>query len=140
MGKLRLGNVAQGLQDLLQRLGLSRDSPAPDKPKPGLSCDRAVLASQHFCVLCHTGEGTVRCLWSLGEPGFTSFINQTDFPRNLLSVMTNYMLHHINGRVVVSPALLSVVRVGCFQEQGTELWWSELFLALQGNVPFLQWD
>lgn len=54
--------------------------------------------------------------------------------------MTNYMLHHINGRVVVSPALLSVVRVGCFQEQGTELWWSELFLALQGNVPFLQWD
>lgn len=66
---------------------------------------------------------TLLCLCSLGEMGFACFSNQTDFPRNLLSVMANYMLQQINGRVVVSPALLSVVKVGCFQEQGQKLRW-----------------
>lgn len=41
----------------------------------------------------------------LGEMGFTRLINQTDFPRNSLSVITHYMLQvvGINGMVVVSP-------------------------------------
>lgn len=136
MGELRLGNVAQGLQDLLQSLGLSRDSPGPDKPQTqGFGCDKGkcwpASTSVSFVI---GGMGqekgcsshqlrTISCLCSLGEMGFTCFINQTDFPRNLLSVMTNYMLQHINGRVVVSPALLSVMKVGCFQEQGRKLRW-----------------
>lgn len=113
--ELRLGNVARGLQDLPLSLGLSRDCPVPDKPQTqGSAVTRGSVGQPALlCPLSHRGwpgEGTISCLCSLGEMRFTCFINQTDFPRNSLSVMTNYMLQHINGRMVVSPAVLGIMK------------------------------